>query len=289
MEVKKPLFIVGTGRCGSSIFHKILSYHPQVTWLSPWCRDNPSKPERNRLAMRLLDLPLPATLVRKIVYTGEFYPFWSYYYQGFSEPCRDLYKEDVADRTKIRIREAMEEMLSPKRPRLLIKITGWPRVGFLKEIFPDAKFIHIYRDGRSVVNSWLNVHWWSGWRGPENWRWGELTPEQKAKWDEYGKSFVVLAAIEWKILMTAYLKAKQTIPSKDFLEISYEDLCQGPSETFQMAATFAELEWSTGFGETVKSFHLRNTNDKWQKDLNKVQQGMLCEYLKDTLQMYGYT
>jgi hypothetical protein len=289
MEVKNPLFIFGTGRCGSTIFHKVLTHHPHVAWLSSWCLRYPGRPERNRLAMRIIDMPLPARYVRKVIYPGEFYPFWEYYCKGFSEPCRDLYKEDVTDRTKAAVRKVMGKVLTPKRNRLLIKITGWPRIGFLKEIFPDAKFVHIYRDGRAVASSLLRVPWWSGWGGPANWRWGELTPEQRAKWNKYDKSFVVLAAIEWEILMAAYEKAKQTIPPEDLMDIRYEDLCQNPIEMFQMAVEFGALEWSPKFEATVKSFSLRNANDKWQRDLNDVQQRILGECLSDTLEEYGYT
>lgn len=288
MQVKEPLFIIGTGRCGTTIFHQIFSYHPEVTWLSPWCLKYPNKPERNHLAMRLLDMPLPDKFVRKVVYTGEFYPFWDYYFGGFSEPCRDLLEEDASERTKAILRKVMERLIYPKRDRLLLKITGWSRVGFLKAIFPDAKFIHIYRDGRSVVNSWLNIHWWSGWRGPENWRWGQLRAEHQAKWEKYNKSFVVLAGLEWEILMEAFEKAKQTIAPENLLEFRYEELCENPVEIFRTSVEFSNLTWLPEFESKVRSFSLRNTNDKWKKDLNAVQQKMLNEALAEALEKYGY-
>ena len=288
MEVKNPLFIIGTGRCGSTVFHQILSYHPNVAWLSPLCARYPGKPELNRLAMRLIDIPFGARYARRVIYPGEWYSFWDYHCSGFSEPCRDLRKEDVSCKTKETVRKVMSKMLTPKRNRLLVKVTGWPRIGFLKEIFPDARFIHVYRDGRAVANSFLNVSWWSGWRGPANWRWGELTPEQKERWEKYGRSFVVLAGIEWEILMAAQERAKQGIPSGDLLDIRYEDLCQDPVKTFQVATEFDGLEWSPWFKATVNQFSLRNTNHKWREHLSDAQQKMLNECLGDTLKKYGY-
>ena len=287
MEVKDPVFIIGTGRCGSTVFHQTFADHPQVTWLSQWCLKYPNRPEINRLAMRAIDL-LPSRYIKKVIYPGEYYPFWEYHSSGFSEPCRDLCKEDVMNTTKVAVRKAFSKMLTPKRHRLLIKITGWPRVGFLKEIFPDAKFIHIYRDGRAVVNSWLHVKWWSGWGGPEHWRWGQLTPEQQQKWHKYGKSFVVLAAIGWEILMAAYDKAKQTLPPSDFMELRYEDLCRDRTTLFRTAAEFGALEWSREFEAVVNRSPLESANNKWQKDLSDIQQNVLCESLNDALQHYGY-
>jgi hypothetical protein len=289
MEVKNPLFITGTGRCGSTIFQRILSCHPSTAWLSRMCERYPGSPELNRLALRLIDAPLLARYSRKLIYPGEWYSFWDYHCNGFSEPCRDLRGEDVTSRTKAATRNVMGKMLTSKRHRLLAKVTGWPRIGFLKEIFPDAKFIHVYRDGRAVANSFLNVSWWSGWRGPANWRWGELTAEQKEKWERNGKSFVVLAGIEWEILMAAQENAKRRIPPGDILEIRYENLCQDPIAVFRRTAEFGALDWSPQFEAAVKSFPLRNTNGKWQEYLSNAQQEMLCECLKDTLKEYGYS
>ena len=33
MDVTKPIFIVGTGRCGSTALHRLLGLHPQLMWL----------------------------------------------------------------------------------------------------------------------------------------------------------------------------------------------------------------------------------------------------------------
>lgn len=288
-DVEKPIFITGTGRCGSTIFHQILSHHPHVAWLSPVCSKRPYKPQANRRAMQILDLPLPSRYLRKLIYPVEAYPFWEYYCPGFTEPCRDLRATDATPRVKKVIRRVVAQMLTGKRQRLLIKITGWPRIGFLKEIFPDARFVHVYRDGRAVVNSLLNVYFWSGWRGPANWRWGELTPEQREKWERYDRSFVALAAIEWEILMAAQKEAEQKISPDDLLEIRYEDLCQEPIRWLRLATEFAGLEWQPRFEAIVRGFSLENTNYKWQKDLSDAQQKVLDECLSDTLTKYGYT
>jgi len=287
-EVEKPIFIVGTGRCGSTVFHQLLSHHPHVAWLSRVCETRPHRPQANQRAMQILDVPLVSRYARKLIYPVEAYPFWERYCPGFTEPCRDLRQEDVTPGSKKAVRKVMAQILTRKRQRLLIKITGWPRIGFLKEIFPDAKFIHVYRDGRAVVNSLLNVFFWSGWRGPANWRWGELTPAQREKWERYDRSFVALAAIEWEILMTAHQEAGARIPADDLMEIRYEDLCQSPLEWTRQAIEFAGLEWSPGFAATVRNFSLKNTNYKWQEELTEVQQKVLNECLSDTLKKYNY-
>ncbi|MFC2023134.1 sulfotransferase [Chloroflexota bacterium] len=140
-SVEKPIIIVGTGRCGSTAFHRVLASHAGTAWFSRACDARPHDPRANRRAMQILDLSLPARYLRKLIYPVEAYRFWDHHSPGFSEPCRDLLKEDVTPRSRRAVRRAMAQMLTPRRNRLIAKTTGWPRIGSLKEIFPDARFV----------------------------------------------------------------------------------------------------------------------------------------------------
>ena len=179
-------------------------------------------------------------------------------------------------------------MLTKKKNRLLIKITGWPRIKFLKEIFPDAKFIHVLRDGRAVANSMINVEFWGGWKGPQNWRWGMLNEEYQNEWKKYDESFVILAAIEWKILIDAVEKAKKGIQQSQFFEIKYEKLMSEPIKVFKKTIDFCELDWTTCFESEIEKFELKNMNYKWKENLPETQKKMLNEFLNDYLKRYGY-
>ena len=182
----------------------------------------------------------------------------------------------------------MAQILTEKRDRLLLKITGWPRIGFLSSIFEDAKFIHVMRDGRAVANSMINVHFWQGWKGPQDWGWGELSPAQEQEWNKRGQSFVVLAAIQWKILMEAMEKAKNAVSSECFLEIRYEDLCSDPIDQVHKVTQFCELPWTVGFERQLGEYQLKNTNDSFKYDLTAKQLSDLEEVLGDYLRRYGY-
>jgi hypothetical protein len=286
--IEKPIFIVGTGRCGSTALHHVLASHPVTAWFSRLCDTRPHEPYVNRWALHVLDLPFLERFLRKLIYPVEAYRLWDHYCPGFSEPCRDLLKEDVTPHNRSSIRYFTAKMLTARRCRLLVKITGWPRIGFLKEVFPDARFIHIYRDGRAVANSYLSTSWWSGWRGPAGWRWGELPLEYRQKLERHNQSFVALAAIQWSILMDAQKKAKQELSSNNLLEIRYEDMCKDPVGIFHRATEFTELEWSARFQFAIQARSFVNTNYKWQHQLSAAQQGILHECLGETLREYDY-
>lgn len=288
VAVFQPIFIVGVGRSGSSIFHQLFAHHPNVVWLSRLSDAHPERPEINRRLMRALDVPLAGPLLYSRFDPGECYTFWDHFYQGFSVPCRDLRADDVPPPAAKRIVAALDGLLTSRRQRHLIKITGWPRIGFLKAIFPDARFIHVLRDGRPVASSFLKVDWWWGWRGPAHWRWGELSPEHAEEWDRHDRSFVALAGIQWKILMDAMEKSKPGLSPGQLLEIRYEDVCADPVAQFRSAVDFAGLQWSPGFESYVRGQQLRNENAKWRGELSPPQQAVLEAVLSESLARYGY-
>jgi omega-hydroxy-beta-dihydromenaquinone-9 sulfotransferase len=288
MKITKPIFIVGSGRCGSTLFHRLFAAHPQLMWLSGFTHRYPTKPAWNRWAVTAMGNPLMRRLLGDRIRPGEFYHFWDTHAYGFAEPCRDLVRTDVTPLVKKQVRAALEPMLTPARNRLLVKITGWPRIGFLNEIFEDAKFIHIVRDGRAVASSLLHVNFWLGWHGPQGWRAGLLSPQDQATWERYDRSFAALAGIEWRIQMRAMDAARQAIDPALFLEIKYEDFCEQPLEHFRRVLEFAELPPSKELEQAVNAASIRSTSSRWRKDLTPGQQAILDELLRHDLLRYGY-
>jgi hypothetical protein len=155
-------------------------------------------------------------------------------------------------------------------------------------MFERARFVHVIRDGRAVANSLLNVYFWWGWRGPENWRWGPLPDQFREEWEQSERSFVVLAAIQWKMHMAAVELSKGQIEASEFFELRYEDLCENPRETIATVLEFAGIEWNPVFEREFLRFNLKNTNEKWKTDLNSVQQRLLEKSLAESLNRYGY-
>jgi hypothetical protein len=287
--VTKPIFIVGTGRCGSTAFHKLLGLHPQLMWLSGFAEEFPSHPEWNRWAVTAAGNPVVRKLFGKRIKPGENYGFWYHHAYGFAEPGRDLVAGDVTPRVRKQLQSVLGRMMTPQRDRLLVKLTGWSRIGYLDEIFGDAKFIHIVRDGRAVANSVLHVNaWqWRGWYGPYSWRYGPLSAEDEAAWLANGRSFVALAGIQWKTHTRAFETARAKLDPSRFLQVRYEDFCEDALGTCRRVLDFAELRDAPEFERSVKATPIRDT-DRWRKDLSGEQQALLTRVLRDDLARYGY-
>jgi hypothetical protein len=88
-----------------------------------------------------------------------------------------------------------------------------PRIG---SVLPEARFIHLIRDGRDVALSMTEVEW-----GPES------VPEAAQKWKEW--------------IAKARRQAKRV---DHYLEVRYEDLVTDPEPTLRRVCEFSELEFS---------------------------------------------
>jgi len=288
MQNRPMLILFGTGRCGSTVFHRMIRCHPALAWLSRWADKYPSKIWRNRLIMQGIDIPVLGKMLRRRVSPGECYNFWETHIRGFRRPCRDLTADDVM-KYHHRLPGILEKTTTAKRDGLLLKITGWPRVAFLKELFPHACFVHVIRDGRAVSASNLKIGFWKGYEGPQNWRWGTLSEEYLEEWHRHGRSFVALAGIQWKILMDAAEESRESVSGENYFEVRYEDLCEDPIGQTRRIVENTGLEWTEAFEKDISGFEMRNTNYKWKDEFSREQQYILLDVLGDHLRKYGYT
>jgi hypothetical protein len=286
--IEKPIFVIGAGRSGSTLFYQMFTEHARVAWMSGLCDRHPDRLAYHRALMRAIDLPAVGASLKRRWHPEECYPFWDHFFRGFSQPCRDLRADDATPPVKTLLQRTFAGLVTPRRPRLLAKITGWPRLGFLHAIFPDARFIHVYRDGRAVANSLMAVEFWRGWQGPTQWRWGELEASLGQEWEAHDRSFVALAGIQWKILMRAAEAAKRAVPAANFMDVRYEEFAKQPVETFRQVAGFCELDWDAGFERALSRYPVESANYKWQQDLDAAQQAVLLSVLGEELRNHGY-
>jgi len=296
--MKNPVFVLGTGRCGLTPLMRLIAYHPEFAWPTPY---NSRWPKRYAVSLlsRVVDLPLlnsRAKYWRYMPKHDESYEFWRRHYLGFVEPFRDLVAEDVTPSVRRSIRTAVSEVTRYQGKKLFIgEYSGWSRIGFLDAIFPDARFIHLVRDGRAVANSYTNTAWWRGWHGVHRWRWGMPAPELMDLLDKYDHSFLALAAIHWKILVTNILEKSKALPEERLLLVRYEDLVKDPGETVNRCLSFLGLdEDSKRFRRHLSTVDIVDANSTsfriqpWRENMSPDQVQMLDDILGEDLARFGY-
>ncbi len=287
-ERRAPLVIVSVGRSGSTLLHGLLARHESASWLSRVCDAAPERPGRQRRVVRAAAAPGVGVLIRRKWPPDECYAFWGHHYRGFAEPCRDLTAEDVTLRVRDRLHGYFDGLITRSRPAPLIKVTGWPRAGFLAAILEGARFVHLVRDGRDVASSLLTVPWWRGWYGPVGWRFGPLSPREEAEWHRHGRSFVALAGMQWRRVLEAMEAAAEEVGRERWLDVRYEDLCANPAGVVDDILRFAGWDASASITAALRRGAVRAPASRWRTDLTARQADALGGVLQPTLARWGY-
>lgn len=286
--VTPPVFVVGAGRSGSTMLMKVLSHHPRIAWLSPIAHRYPLRLDLQRRVLEALDAPLIGSSVRDRFGPREAYGFWEAHSPGFRTPHRDLVATDVTASRREALIAAVGATRTARRDHFVAKITGWPRVSFLRAVFPDARFIHLVRDGRPVAASFarMTVEAWPGWRGPAHWRFGLLEPRYQELWDRAGQSFLVLAGIQWMLVLDAIERIRAEAGAA-LIDVRYEDLCAAPAATIDAILRHGGIEPSEAVHRAVDP-DLGARNDGWRREYAADQQTLLTAALAEHLARYRY-
>lgn len=286
-------FMIGTGRCGSSAFHEILARHPEVGFIS----NLDDRTACGRLLTpwnnRILRAVPPALTVKG---RPRFAPSEGYgilaaeVSPALCRPLQDLTEQDLTPWLATRLRRAFHARADRQSTRVFShKFTGWPRTGLLGAAFPGSRVVHVVRDGRAVANSFLQMPWWGGYEGVGSWRYGPLPREYDQAWERSGRSFPVLAALTWRILMDAYDRAEQAAAPGTWLTVRYEDVLADPRKHFDRILDHVGLEWSPAFEAGLRRQRLHVSDvDRYRRDLDRHDVAAMDEVLEPTLERYGY-
>ncbi|MDQ2676167.1 MAG: sulfotransferase [Actinomycetota bacterium] len=279
----QPLIIVGTGRCGSTMLHRLLARHEHVGWLSTW---NETFPAQTWLSAgsHLYRAPAPARLKdwRGFPKPYEAYEFWEHYLPGFSRRDRPPTAADVPADGIERVRRATADVLRrQRRRRLLVKVTGWARVGYFDRIYPDARFISLRRDPRAVVSSWIKAGWLDTTSPPDSdeWQWGEVDPALLELWEELGGGPVLSGVLKIHLDLADIASNLATVPGR-WREVWYEDVITKPEPTVRELCAFADLEWTPRFEAEVRSMGFYDPSGKWRSHLTEAEGERVLEFLR---------
>ena len=241
--VHKPVFVLGTGRSGTTILGKVLGMHRDLLFLN--------EPK----ALWHAACPVDDVM-------GN-------YQSGDARYTLDA--EDADDATARAIRRIYSYALTiTNSGRILDKYPEMIfRVDFIKAIFSDAKLLFLTRNGYDALRSITRWSQKSGretsqgledWWGLDRRKWNLLVRDVVAKDDALADRAEAIkkitrhedmAAVEWVVTMRKGLQLKQQ--NADSLHfVPYESLCQDPEAVLREVCTYCELPEDKKFLDYAK-------------------------------------
>lgn len=216
----QPVFIIGCGRSGTTIFGQTLAQHPAISYLN----------ERRDLwhkAYPELD-----------IWSGK---------KGHVKLLAG--KDDVSNRRTAYLRRLFyKAQVLPRKKILLEKLPiNSFRLDFIKTCFPEAKFIYLHRNGLEVAAS-ISKNVSYGWFGKNNIKYKLLL---KLANSDNELQFVNNVAIndfqkgllEWRLSVNHSENFFKNISAARFIELSYDDFVGQPEKSMKRVLDFLGLNF----------------------------------------------
>jgi hypothetical protein len=249
-----------------------MSLHSEVAWFSGWTNRFPNYPHLS-LVSRVNNIAFVERATRKLgkwPRAGETYKIWNSCFLGFSSADYEWGTEQLdtigADKLRWLIRSHLK--WQGKR-RFLTKYTGWPRIRFLRSIFPDAHFVYIDRDPRAVVFSYLKQNWW--------------------KKDLEGRSLEYRLEFYSKRYLDYHRAKNQYARGRDYIQAYYERLIEEPKANLRGILHKCSLNWSLKLATQVESWRMdKSKNRFWRSELIQNNQTLITSLLEQPLTDMDY-
>jgi len=300
--MNNPIFLIGCPRSGTTLTLQILACHEQLAWVSNFLDMNPQDLNLAR-KNRFYDLPIigeqlyrsktlnsnvPNVLrhfLKQLPHPVEPWSFWNYYLGKFqwkrnsSDIPRRTTTDDMTYSEALTLKSAISTICKlEKKDHFLSKYTDFPRISYLTKAYPNAKFIHIIRDGCAVAASyyekmqnkqfgtWDERDWWmKGW--PKNY---------KEEWLYSYNTPLTFAAFQWKFFVNEIREDAKILKVNQFLEVSYNDIVMNKAETFSKVVDFCGLDSSPKVKRYLNEIDLINNDNKWKLKFTKSEKEQLA-------------
>lgn len=281
-----PIFIIGHWRTGTTLVHYLMSQDPNLGSISLFQTLAPASyligrhflrplmarfvPKTRPMDNMALGLDLPqeeeyalCNLTACSLYTGWYFPrrmqrlFREYgLFEGVPAAVVDGWKEVYTELLKKATYHAGGNRLILKNP------VNTARIRYLLELFPEAKFIHVYRNPYHVYKSTQLLH--------------------RSAIDGVGLQQLTDAEIEENVLilyrqmMERFFEDRNLIPRQNLAEVRFEDLEREPvAELRRIYGELALPGWEKA-GDKVEAYaaglqgYVKNSFSLEQKDVARI-------------------
>ena len=243
--IPQPCFLVGSERSGTALLRLMLCHHPAVAWASEFL-----------YAVELLAQD-----------EKDGWPTLEAYYEYLGANRLFLHDGYAIDRS-LDYPALVDSFLVQCRDRAgksLVGATVHYHFDRLLRIWPDARFIHLLRDGRDVARSCIGMGWVGNvWKGAEIW----LKAEQL-----------------WPLV-------RERLTADRYLEVTYEDLVRAPEDQLGRVCGFLGIAYDPAMLDYTRTTRYERPDPKlaaqWRTKLTPVETRLVEARIGPLLVERGY-
>lgn len=283
----KPIILIGTHRSGTTWLGQALSKHPDLAyWVEPryvWSWGNNYKPN---------DLLTEADATPQVV---------AHILQRFDQFVKSRNKRRLFEKTP----------------------SNCLRIPFIRTVYPNAKIIHVIRDGRAVFSSATEIVT-DGFYRPNLlkhrllemltetaiWEWPAHAPRvmeilgskllhkplkiwgpRPPGWQNWVKhdSLEVLLAKQWSATVSQAVFDSNSLDTEHYYRFRYEDLMENPNKTLNKIFDFSELSHADNLVSSIANTVDSSRQHKWRDELNPEVLEAIRPWIAPTLNTLGYS
>ena len=283
-DLPAPIFVVGYWRSGTTHFSNVLSRWPSLGILPPICVGMPQEAlglgrlvrpfiEQFYPKTRLIDaVPLAAGLPQEDELAIANLSVWSFYHGIYFPKRSDDWIErglffkgatpaDIETWRRM-LRNYLTKMTlhQGRRPLLVRNPAHGARIDLLRSIWPDAKFVHVYRNPFVVYASAVRMF-------------STLFRELAVQHDEVDVDEMVLET--YPRLMSAMSAGLERVPDGNVSHVRFEDFERRPMEELQRV--FADLSFNDYPNAAPRFARYLGNIGPYRKTAHTFDQGSLAE------------
>jgi omega-hydroxy-beta-dihydromenaquinone-9 sulfotransferase len=288
-------FLVGAGRSGTTLLHKLLCLHPRIAYISNY--ENRFRWFPDGLAARVIAGRLEDKLGAWFDMRGNAYyvkrPWLKKLFPTPNEgesvfascgiplfPAPD-YRPDASTAACLRRRFGQIRNRAGAAVFLSKRTANNRRIRQLMAIFPAARFVHLVRDGREVAQSLSTVEWWDTHRV---W-WDGRTPVEM---ERSGEPRLAVCARNWVLEMQELEEQLAHVDQSRLSELRFEELLRDPVRHLERVLQFLGVDFTMGYRYAIESLNLHPVDAKWPSEWNADQLACVLREAQPMLRQLGY-
>jgi hypothetical protein len=241
--IKQPIFLVGAERSGTTLLRLMLDNHPQLAWCYEF-----------EYAVDLMpDDPQSLDL--------ETYYQWLETHRTFQATGFTI---DPSLNYSLLVNSFLWQKCHNEQ-KLIVGATVHRHFDKLLQIWSDARFIHIVRDGRDVARSCIGMGWAGNvWTGVERWLEAE----------------------------TLWAELEQQLPANRKINLTYEELIIDPVATLKQICNFIGIEYDAAMLNypQISTYDVPDPSliGQWQRKMSNYEIQLVESRIADMLIARGY-